>query len=236
MELCVASKEPATRSPALPDGKIRREVWGCQQKTHECAPMALRSRPYHRREMRLVALLCLCVTAAAAPLAFQLRDTQGAVHTQAEFAGHKAVVLFFTTTDCPIANSYVPEMNRIHDAYAARGVLFYAVQTDLTIPAADVVKYAGDFHYAYPLLLDPNQLLVRFAGASITPQVAILAPEGKVLYLGRVDDRVADFGKQRLTPMVVDLRDSLDAVLGGKPVPHVTTKSIGCAITLKSTP
>src|SRR5580700_7802126 len=188
--------------------------------------------------MRLAAFLFLfsAATVFAAPLSFQLRDTQGALHTQAEFAGHKAVVLYFTTTDCPIANGYVPEMNRIHDAYAARGVLFYAVQTDLTIPAADVVKYARDFHYAYPLLLDPNQLLVRFTGASITPQVAILAPDGKLLYLGRVDDRVADFGKQRPQPTVVDLRDSLDAVVAGKPVPHATTKSIGCAITLKSTP
>src|ERR1700679_2121901 len=121
--------------------------------------------------MRLRAFLFLCAaTAFAAPLSFHRRDTQGAHHTQAEFAGHKAIVLFFTTTDCPIANSYVPEMNRIHDVYAARGVLFYAVQTDLTIPSADVVKYGRDFHYAYPLLLDPSQLLVRFTGASITPQ------------------------------------------------------------------
>jgi peroxiredoxin len=185
--------------------------------------------------MRL-ALLFLSAAASAAPLSFQLHDTQGALHTQAEFAGHKAVVLFFTTTDCPIANGYVPEMNRIHDAYASRGVLFYAVQTDLTIPDADVAKYARDFRYEYPLLLDPKQQLVRFTGASITPQVAILAPDGKLLYLGRVDDRVADFGKQRLAPTVLDLRDSLDAVLAGRPAPHAVTKSIGCAITLKSTP
>ena len=115
-------------------------------------------------------------------------------------------------------------------------MVFYAVQTDLTIPEADVAKYARDFHYAYPLLLDPDQRLVRFTGASVTPQVAILAPDGKLLYLGRVDNRVADFGKQRLQPTVVDLRDSLDAVLAGKNVPHITTKSIGCAITLKGTP
>jgi peroxiredoxin len=187
--------------------------------------------------MRLAASWCLCAAAAlGAPLSFQLRDTQGAVHTQAEFAGHKAVVLFFTTTDCPIANSYVPEMNRIHDAYASRSVLFYAVQTDLTIPEADVARYARDFRYAYPLLFDQKQQLVRWTGASITPQAAILAPDGKLLYLGRVDNRVADFGKQRLQPTVVDLRDSLDAVLAGQSVPHATTKSVGCAITLKSTP
>ncbi len=179
------------------------------------------------------ALLFCRLPLPAADLSFQLRDTLGAVHTPAEWSGAKAVVIYFTTTDCPIANSYVPEMNRIHDAYAQRGVAFFAVQTDLTIPEPDVAKYARDFRYAYPLLLDPQHLLVRHAGAAMTPQVAILSPDGKVLYLGRIDDRVADFGKQRTKPTVFDLRDSLDAVLAGRPVPHATTKSIGCAIALQ---
>ena len=39
---------------------------------------------------------------------FQLRDTQGALHGPAEWAGHKAVVIFFVTIDCPIGNGYVP--------------------------------------------------------------------------------------------------------------------------------
>jgi hypothetical protein len=177
----------------------------------------------------LLAALPLC---AAGALDFHLRDTQGVTHTPAEWSAAKAVVIYFTTTDCPIANSYVPEMNRIHDAYAPRGVAFFAVQTDLTIPEADVVKYARDFRYSYPLLFDPQQSLVRRAVATLTPQVAIFAPNGTLLYLGRIDDRVADFGKQRLKPTVLDLRDSLDAVLAGKPVPHATTKSIGCAITV----
>jgi peroxiredoxin len=180
----------------------------------------------------LIALLATLPLCAAGALDFHLRDTQGATHTPAEWSAAKAVVIYFTTTDCPIANSYVPEMNRIHDAYAPRGVAFFAVQTDLTIPEADVVKYARDFRYAYPLLIDPQQLIVRYAGATITPQVAIFAPGGALLYLGRIDDRVADFGKQRLKPTIFDLRDSLDAVLAGKRVPHATTKSIGCAITV----
>ena len=178
------------------------------------------------------AVLCLSGPAAAGSLDFHLRDTQGAIHTPAEWAAAKAVVVYFTTTDCPIANSYVPEMNRIHDAYAPRGVAFYAVQTDLSIPEKDVVQYAHDYAYAYPLLIDRRQLLVRRAGAAITPQVAIFSPQGNLLYLGRIDDRVADFGKQRLKATVFDLRDSLDAVLAGKAVPHATMKSIGCAITV----
>jgi peroxiredoxin len=161
---------------------------------------------------------------------FHLRDTTGAAHTAAEWSGHKAVLLFFVTTDCPISNSYVPEMNRIRDEYAAQGVLTYAVQADTTTPDADVAKYARDFHYGFPLLLDPRQALVNLTGATVTPEAVVLSLAGQVLYHGRIDNRVADFGKQRPQATEHDVRDALDAVLAGKPVARPATKSIGCAI------
>jgi peroxiredoxin len=166
---------------------------------------------------------------AAAP-AFELRDTLGQIHAPAEWSGAKAIVLFFVTTDCPVANSYVPEMNRIRDAYAQRGLRVYAVQADTTMADTEVERYARDYHYSFPLLLDPRQVLVRLANATVTPQAAVLSTDGKVLYLGRIDNRVADFGKQRLEATERDLREALDAVLAGKPVAHPFTKSIGCAI------
>jgi len=179
----------------------------------------------------LCAAFLLCFPAAASRPEFHLRDTSGSLHSSAEWDGHKAVVLYFTTIDCPVANSYVPEMNRIHDAYAGRGVLFFAVQSDPTVPEVDVVRYARDFQYSFPVMLDPSQFLVQLAGASVTPQAAVLTAEGKVLYLGRVDNRVEGFGQQRLNATVFDLRDAIDAALAGKPIAHPRTKSIGCAIT-----
>jgi mono/diheme cytochrome c family protein/peroxiredoxin len=180
------------------------------------------------------ALLAIALVAAAAawsaPPEFSLRDTGGALHTPAEWRGHPLVVLFFVTTDCPVTNRYVPEMNRIREAYAARGVLFFAVQSDVTIPEPKVVGYARDFRYGYPLLLDPRQTLVRLAGATTTAQVAVLTAEAQLLYLGRIDNRVEDFGSERPAATESDLREALDAVLAGKPVPHPRTKSIGCAI------
>jgi len=180
------------------------------------------------------ALAALPLLGAAAR--FDLVDTTGVAHSSADWSRGKAVVLYFVATDCPIANSYVPEMNRIHDEYAHKGVEFFAVQADVTAPRDTVAKYAAEFRYAYPMLLDPQQQLIRFTGASVTPQVAILAPDGKLLYLGRVDNRVADFGKQRPRATVADLRNALDAVLAGKPVPEARTRSVGCAINLKKQP
>lgn len=184
-----------------------------------------------RQKLRL-ALFCLWAgwEAWCAPLAFELRDTQGTVHTQAEWAGHKAIVLFFVMTDCPIANSYVPEMNRIREAYAPRGVLMYAVQAEPRTPGAEVARYAQEYRYSFPLLLDPRQVLVKLTGATITPQVAVVSPEEKLLYLGRIDNRAVDFGVQRPRATESELREALDATLAGKPVPHPFTKSIGCAI------
>ncbi len=52
-----------------------------------------------------------------------------------------------------------------------------------------------------------------------------------MLYLGRIDNRVEDFGKTRLQATEFDLRDALEAVLAGRPVAHPRTHAIGCAIT-----
>ena len=172
----------------------------------------------------------LAYLAAGSPFSVPLRDTSGAVHTAAEWEQGKAVVLFFVTTDCPIAASYVPEMNRIRQTYAPRGVLFYAVQAEPRTAAAEVARYAREYGYSFPLLLDPRQELMHLTGATITPQVAVISPAGKVEYLGRIDNRVADFGVQRPRATELDLRDALDAVLAGKAVPHPRTKSLGCAI------
>jgi peroxiredoxin len=180
-----------------------------------------------------ILLLCsaaLCSTAWAAPLQFRLRDAQGAVHTPAEWSGQRAILLFFVTTDCPVGNSYVPEMNRIHDAYASRGVSVYAVQADPGVAEADVARYARDYGYGFPLLLDTGQVLVRHTNATVTPQAAILLPDGKLVYLGRIDNRVVDFGKNRPQATQSDVRMMLDTVLSGKSVAYSTTKSIGCAI------
>src|SRR5436190_7891994 len=54
-----------------------------------------------------------------------LKDVQGADHQPLAAAGQKAIVLFFVMSDCPIANSYAPEINRIVATYSSQGVRSY---------------------------------------------------------------------------------------------------------------
>jgi thiol-disulfide isomerase/thioredoxin len=164
---------------------------------------------------------------------FSMADTAGRVHTPAEWAGKRAIVLLFVSTDCPLSNRYVPEMNRLVSTYAPRGVLFYAIQGDATVPLDQVQAHVKQFGYTFPYLLDPEESLAAFTGATATPEAAVLAPNGGVLYLGRLDNRLEDFGKERVQVTEFDLRDALDAVLAGKSVLHPRTKALGCAITRK---
>jgi thiol-disulfide isomerase/thioredoxin len=179
----------------------------------------------------LMGLLLLASGAYAQPPGFSFTDTEGHNHSNSEWSGKRAVVLLFVSTDCPLSNALVPELNRIEQSYGPKGIAFYAVQGDATVAADTVRKHVRDFGYVFPYLFDPQEALATFTGATTTPEAAVLSQRGEILYLGRVDNRLEDFGKQRVKITEFDLRDALDAVLSGKPVPHPRTRALGCAIT-----
>ncbi len=176
------------------------------------------------------AMMCVAAFAIGHRPEFALRDTGGVVHSVEEWNGKKAIVVFFTTTDCPLSNNDVPEMKRTRQDYEARGVAFYAVQADTTIADADVVQHTKDYQFSFPVLFDAHRVLVKMTGATTIPSAAVLTPDGSLLYLGRIDNRVEDFNIRRQEPTKFDLREALDAVLAGKPVAHPRTNAFGCAI------
>jgi len=186
-----------------------------------------------RKHFAVLVLACGCLLAAT-PVRFELRDTTGAMHTAAEWRSKRAVVLFFTMTDCPLANGYVPEMNRLRNVYESQGVAFYAVQVDNTVSDAAVRKYAQEFGYSFPMLNDPRLTLARLTGAHVTPEVAVLSSSGAVLYLGRIDNKVEDITRPRYAATEPELRNAIDAVLAGKAPKEARTRAVGCAINLES--
>ena len=157
-------------------------------------------------------------------------DTSGATIQPLKDSGQKATVLFFVMHECPVANGYAPEISRVISEYSTNGVRGYVVYVESDLTPRKARKHARDYGYKSGALLDPKHLLVKAAGATISPEAAVISPTGEVLYRGRIDDRVADFGKRRVEPTRRDLRLALDAILAGKPVPARLTKAIGCYI------
>jgi hypothetical protein len=175
----------------------------------------------------VAALATTLWTASADQLS--VTDVRGVTHSVPN-AKSKATVLFFVAHDCPISNSYAPEINRICAEYSPHNVAFYMVYPEPGLAADKVRQHAREFGYRCPALLDPAHTLVKRTGVTVTPEVAVLSSTGKLLYRGRIDDRHIDFGKKRVQPTRRDLRLALDAIISGKPVPNRLTKAIGCFI------
>jgi alkyl hydroperoxide reductase subunit AhpC len=141
------------------------------------------------------------------------------------------LVLFFVTHDCPISNHYAPEIARICDSYASRGVACRIVYVDPTLTDAAARAHARAYALdAYPIIVDRDHRLVRETGVEIAPEAAIVAAGGRIAFRGRIDDFFVAWGQSRRQPHTRDLRDALDALLAGKPVAQRDNRPVGCII------
>ena len=143
----------------------------------------------------------------------------------------KCAVIIFTLTDCPVANQYAPEIQRIVTAYGTPKVRFYLAYPDADLKPEQIRKHIKDFAYKNIVpLQDQKQRLANATGATVTPEAVVVLKDGTIAYRGRIDDRVAELGKIRHQPIERDLRAALDSILAGKPIAKSRTEAIGCYI------
>jgi hypothetical protein len=147
--------------------------------------------------------------------------------------GSRAVVLFFTASDCPISNRYVPEMQRLARQFEPLGVRVWFVYPNPGDTAKVVRHHHVEFSIAPQTALDTRQSLTRMAHATTTPEAAVFIRQGEELrevYGGRIDDRYLSLGTERPQATRHDLEDAIRAVLAHKPVPQPGGPPIGCSI------
>src|SRR6185436_15157680 len=89
-------------------------------------------------------------TATATPKPVTLGDTaaplrgmsiDGKVYALANDPRVRATGIVFMSTQCPISNKYVPELNRLSQSHANDGVRFFGVISDPSITRAAAAQY-----------------------------------------------------------------------------------------------
>jgi peroxiredoxin len=141
-------------------------------------------------------------------------------------AKNKAVAVVFIATKCPVSNAYNTRMAALGKEYVAKGVFLVGINSNKTEPAAEVKEHAEKHGFTFPVLKDDGNKIADAYGAAKTPEVFVLDPKGILLYHGRIDESQDDARNVR-SP---DLRNALEAILAGKPVPTAETKAFGCTI------
>jgi len=184
----------------------------------------------------LTAALSAQLIAQTAASAFELKSVTGETHTLEKYAG-KIVVLEWTNYDCPFVKKFysIGAMQALQEKYTGKEVIWLSIcssapgkQGNLTSEEwLQRIKNSGV--KATAVLIDETGVVGKAYGASNTPHIFVIGPDGTIAYQGSVDDnRSADSA-------TVDgarnyLAETLDALLSGTPVPVKETKAYGCSI------
>ncbi len=120
---------------------------------------------------------------------FALPDAKGTTHTLSQYKG-KIVVLEWTNPTCPfVKRHYVAgTMKKLANQYADQGVVWLAIDSSHFVTPEDTQKWISSQELKYPVLLDPSGKVGQAYGAKTTPHMYIVDKDGKIAYVGAIDD------------------------------------------------
>ena len=208
-------------------------------------PVAVgRRRPWWRRVLRVFAIMATAalvswlvvawmqqlprveppferiVGSGAGPIKeFELPGNDGRTHTLAEWNGRPAIVLAFLSTECPVTRDRLPALDEMARRFAARGVLVLGVNPTTGIDADEMSRRWTGRKTSFPILFDGRRRVTRQAGVAVTPEAAVLLPDGQVVYRGRVRSALEDALESILAGVLPDVAV---ARAEGTPLPPIS--------------
>ena len=156
---------------------------------------------------------------------FTLPDADNKERSRKSLAGKNGTVLLFIAVQCPVSNDYNERMEKLAQDYKARGVAVIGINSNVAEDAAAVKAHAEKNKLSFPILKDPANKIADRLGAKVTPEAYFLDSSNKLIYHGRIDN-----ARNAAQLETSDLRNALDAALGGKAVEKTEAKAFGCSI------
>jgi hypothetical protein len=197
--------------------------------------------------LRLFALVFALATASAhaagpfkvgdiLPADIKATDQNGKTHTLGEARGHP-LVLEWINYGCPFSRKHYDSgnMQNLQAKYTAKGVVWFSVissapgKQGYLSPAEAPAAVAKEGFKGTAVLLDPTGTLGRQFGATTTPDMVVIDAQGKVIYMGAIDD-IPSFSIDDIARADNYVADALDATLADQPVKVAETKPYGCSV------
>jgi peroxiredoxin len=165
---------------------------------------------------------------------FRLPATDGTTVGRDDFQGTPVLGVFFTCNHCPYAQAIEQRLLDLARDYEDLGFRFVAICSNdaRTYPDdsfENMKKRALERGYPFPYLHDEDQSVARAFDAVATPDLYVFDRDRRLAYHGRLDDSPRDPSKVGRR----ELREAVDALLGGKKPDSRQNPSIGCSIKWK---
>jgi peroxiredoxin len=161
---------------------------------------------------------------------FALPDLAGQLHRRDDFASRPGLLVMFLCNHCPYVRHVETQLGTLLAGYpelAAVGVCTNDVDAypeDDVEHLAEQAKRAG---WTFPYLVDAGQDVGRTYRAACTPDFFLYDADLRLAYRGAFDESSPGNNK----PVTGELlRDAIQRVLTGQPVPEPHRPSMGCSI------
>ena len=162
---------------------------------------------------------------------FSLPDGTGKMQTLNGLKGPKGAVVVFVSSQCPVVKAYNDRMNQIAADYAAKGITFIGINSnvgEIEKTEAKPVGWVKDHiaaTYKFTVLFDKGNVFADKIGATTTPEAYFTNADNVLMYHGAIDNDKS--GNNITTPY---LRTAFDSVLAGKKIERTTANAFGCTI------
>lgn len=167
---------------------------------------------------------------------FTLTDTNGNHVSLSDYKG-KYVVMEWINYDCPFVGKHYESgnMQALQKTYRDQGVVWLAICSNK--PGSQGNFEDEEIHRRWEdhrssltaYLKDQDGTVGRLYGATNTPHMYVVNPEGTLVYMGAIDSiPTANQADIKKADNYVSM--SLDAVLAGQDVPVKATKAYGCTV------
>lgn len=156
---------------------------------------------------------------------FSLPDINGKTQSLRELSGKNGAVVVFLSAQCPVVKGYVSRINELAAGYQSKGINFIGINSNATEDLNWVKSNAAEYGYKFPVLIDKGNVLADKLGATVTPEVYYVDPNGKLLYHGAIDN---DRSGKNVTETF--LKAAFDASLNGKKIERTSANAFGCSI------
>ncbi len=144
-----------------------------------------------------------------------------------EVKRHRATVLFWWGSTCPCVRRYRDRIHQIREEYGKHGVAVYAVASNADDTPEKIKRIAQEQNFKIKILYDAGGNLASYLGVMTTPTTVVLDSEGRVRYMGWIDNerRPGELGREPY------LEEALSALLSNKKIARERGPVYGCMIT-----
>ncbi|MBF0420391.1 MAG: thioredoxin family protein [Magnetococcales bacterium] len=162
---------------------------------------------------------------------FSLPGVDGSSYSLSSFSGSTLLLVMFVCNHCPYVKAVWDRLIALRQDFSRQDVAMVAINSNDShaYPEdsfSNMQQLARTKNLPFPYLVDTSQSVARDYGAVCTPDFFVYDKQRTLRYRGRLDDSPKEPDRVKHQ----ELKEALQALLDGRPLPPLQNPSMGCSI------